>query len=69
MLLVSVALSESVSTFVGFADNEAVLLERIQRLLWPSDVYVRLEELWNNARTEEERVQNTELDVDDDAVA
>jgi hypothetical protein len=46
MTLVSVTFSESVSAFVGYAATDAASTDRIQRMLHPASVDVRLEELW-----------------------
>jgi hypothetical protein len=63
MVAVSVAFSESVSAFVGYAATDAASIDRVQRMLRPGNVDVRLEELWNTQRREEEEPARFDLDV------
>jgi len=67
MFLVSVAFSESVSAFAGYAATDTDSVDRIQRMLRPGNVDVRLEELWNTQRREEEEPARFDLDVEGDA--
>jgi hypothetical protein len=69
MVLVSVAFSKSVSAFVGYAVTDAASIDRIQRILRPGNVDVRLEELWNTERREEEEPARFDLDAEGDADA
>jgi hypothetical protein len=66
MVAVSVAFSATVSAFVGYAATDAASIDRIQRMLRPGNVDVRLEELWNTQRREEEEPVRFDLDVSDD---
>jgi hypothetical protein len=67
MVAVSVAFSDSVSAFVGYAATDAASVDRVQRMLRPGNVDVRLEELWNTQRREEEEPARFDLDVSDDS--
>ena len=63
LVLVTVALSESVQIPVGFASVAAAQLSRITRKL--AQVDARFEELWRSERREEEEPLPIEPDVED----
>ncbi len=65
ILLVGVSFSETVSAFVGFAITDLFSVERVRRMLRPSDVEVRLEEVWKAERRDEEP-PSIELEPDND---
>jgi hypothetical protein len=67
MVLVSVALSETVSAFVGYVATDAASIARIEQMLRPGNVDVRLEEFWNTQRRDEEEPARIELDAAEDS--